>query len=127
MVLVKGEKTVTNGPERKIRPRSRSICFCLSLFRFFHHHLFSFFGFPQRTNSFRPETELSGICLSVVNGSSKFSRAKKRGWKKKVREKEFGKKEQWENVKFVKGATLNIRRKEKIRTCILCVYIKFPC
>lgn len=58
---------------------SFSIYFCLSLFRFFTTTCFSFFDFPQRTNSFRPETELSGICLSVVNGSSKFSQAKKRG------------------------------------------------
>lgn len=48
------------------------LCHRLSFFFFFYSLL-------QRTNLFRPETELSGICLSVVNGISGFSQARKAG------------------------------------------------
>ena len=76
-----GEKKKKN--RRRERPHFY-LFFCIFLyFVFLCHRLpFSFFLFYsllQRTNLFRPETELSGICLSVVNGFSGFSQARKAG------------------------------------------------
>lgn len=72
--------------KKKQAQREATLLSFFSIFLYFvflcHRLPFSFFLFYsllQRTNLFRPETELSGICLSVVNGFSGFSQARKAG------------------------------------------------
>lgn len=77
---------ISLGEKKKQAQREATLLSFFSIFLYFvflcHRLPFSFFLFYsllQRTNLFRPETELSGICLSVVNGFSGFSQARKAG------------------------------------------------